>query len=472
MMKKSVKLIIIGAVVVLVAVFAVYSAIQPVALETVTIEPKTAEAYFIEQGISVAGRTVDVYSAAAGQLKSVNVSENQSVKEGDIICVVDSTYLELEMIQLQSTIKSSRAQLDNLELTNAKEKDGLIISRNSLQSELKALQAQGSTTVLSKEEQLRLQNIIIEQCESDLQKANEAFENAKVLFGSGIISRDEYESAQKLVEIKQNALEQGIQQIKLIESSQTGNSGEYYSAMEQSLISQIAGLNESISKDYTSAMKVYYEALIEGGEASAMQLEKKIADCVVRSPISGVVAKLNIKDTNTVGVATPVATITDGAENSVEVYVSTNEIDDIHLNDEVDLILKRRNGDKTYAGSVTAIDSQAVIKMSLLGVEERRVRVTITPATGIEEIKTGYNVDVKFITYRENDRLLVPNTALFKNNDSDALWVVENGKAKMRNVEKGTELRTETVIEQGVSAGEIVIIKADDSAIKEGVRVK
>lgn len=112
MMKKSVKLIIIGAVVVLVAVFAVYSAIQPVALETVTIEPKTAEAYFIEQGISVAGRTVDVYSAAAGQLKSVNVSENQSVKEGDIICVVDSTYLELEMIQLQSTIKSSRAQLE------------------------------------------------------------------------------------------------------------------------------------------------------------------------------------------------------------------------------------------------------------------------------------------------------------------------------------------------------------------------
>jgi hypothetical protein len=106
-----------------------------------------------------------------------------------------------------------------------------------------------------------------------------------------------------------------------------------------------------------------------------------------------------------------------------------------------------------------------------LGIEERKVKVTVTPDMP-NELNDGYNVDVKFHYYFEENKLTVPKTALFKENGVDMVWAVQNGRLVKIPVQKGVELRTEIVIDNGLIGGIIVITDCNLSGLKEGIKVR
>ena len=51
------------------------------------------------------------------------------------------------------------------------------------------------------------------------------------------------------------------------------------------------------------------------------------------------------------------------------------------------------------------------------------------------------------------------------------VWVVMDGKAQKVQVQKGMELRTEFVIEDGIRENTIIIAEANVSGLKDGVRI-
>jgi hypothetical protein len=120
---------------------------------------------------------------------------------------------------------------------------------------------------------------------------------------------------------------------------------------------------------------------------------------------------------------------------------------------------------------VSAIENSAEVKISALGIEERKVKVTVTPDMS-NELNEGYNVDVKFHYYFEENKLAVPKTALFKENGVDMVWIVQNGRAVKTPIQKGAELRTEFVIDRGLNEGVIVITDCNLSGLKEGIKVR
>jgi HlyD family secretion protein len=93
-------------------------------------------------------------------------------------------------------------------------------------------------------------------------------------------------------------------------------------------------------------------------------------------------------------------------------------------------------------------------------------------ALGDITLGMGYSVDVRFYLYREDGQFTVPRTALFKNNGSDRVWVVREGRAEQLEVQKGMELRTETVILSGIYAGDFVVTDANNAGLRAGVRVR
>ncbi len=476
-MKKIVKWIIILVVAIAAIGGGVYSKNQPIVLETKKVEPTTATLDFTEQGIVVAQRVAEVYSLTSGKIVNLLVKEGQQIKVGDIICELDKTSFELELKQVEMNTESIKAQRDNLRVEEQRRRDTLVSSKNNLASELKTLESQQSGANQSKEEQLqlkdeqvRLQNIVIAQSETDLARAIENLDKVETLWKSGGLPKKDYDDAVKAVSLAETALEQNKQQIEVIKNTADVVNTEQYEAMKQAIETQIDGINDDLNKNYSEAMYKYYTALMDANEISSLKLKDQMDYCSVSSPVSGTITTLYIKDTNVVTQQTPVASITTEGENNIEVFVSTKDVDVIKEGNKVELSLERRLNDVASTGTVKGLDDKATIKVSALGVEERRVKVTITPDDP-KEFKEGYDVDVKFNYYREENKITVPKTATFKENDVDMVWVIKDGAAAKVQVTKGAELRSDTVVE-GINAGDIVVTDSSSALLKEGVKVK
>ena len=483
-MKKIVKWILLAIILVGGVAGGVYYALQPLSAEAVSIMPREASLYFIEEGYVKGDTMVNVYAMAAGKLLSVNAVEGQTVKRGDILCVVDGSDYEYQIQQIESNIQAANAQMKNLDTEERRQKDNLIYNKEQLQNEHNGLTAQQATADrldqtadVAISEQLRLQEILVEQSRRDLATAQENLAKAQVLCENGLMSANDYEALQNLVTAAESALSGNEQQLSVIQSGKSTpqTSDDYYNSMKGAIEAQIRSIDNSLNKSYTGAMKDYYAAQIAGSQSNIAMLKDKIAECTIITPVDGEITNLGIEHTNIVSPQTPIAVIKSEITDDIEVYVSTKDIQSVAVGDNVELSVTRQGKDVTFPGAVTEIDHEATMKLSALGVEERRVKVTIRPQTPSDILlRAGFDVDVKFITYRAKDQLTVPKTAVFKNTDTgqELVWRIVDGKAVRTPVVTGIALRTDFVIDQGLSSGDVVIRDADLSGLAEGANVR
>ncbi|MCL2699644.1 MAG: HlyD family secretion protein [Defluviitaleaceae bacterium] len=481
-MKKSVKFIILGLVVLAVAGGGIYAMTAPVAVPLTAITARTVELSFTEQGLAVADSVVQVFPEAQGRLLRVAVSEGQTVRAGDIICEIDPEPLYTQISQIESVISGFELQIANLGLEQDRARAELQTSRNRLTAELTALEAQERSSNLSVEtlnvsidERLRLQNVLIEQSAADLARAREELNRANVLYQAGSMSRFEYEAARDTAARSQTALEAAELERGVIAGGRGISSEDYFAGARAALNAQISGITQSMASDYTGAMKDYFRAMIQGSQAELEHVRRMIGNCVITAPTDGIITSLNVKNTNFVTAGVPVAEITNPG-NRIEVFISTNDVDSVRPGDEVELTLKRREDDVVFTGEVKDIGATAEIRLSTLGVEERKVRVWIEPHIGswmLENVSfgVGFEADVRFFVYRADNKFAVPRTALFKDNGKDMLWVVRGGRAEAIEVKTGMALRTETVIEAGLAEGDFVVTDANNRNLRNGVRV-
>ena len=420
-MKKIPKFVLLGIVVLVAAVGAVYYMAAPAIVPLTEVRARTAELSFIEEGTLAADKVVRIYPLVQGRLIQVNVREGQHVRAGDVLCVIDPEPLQLHIDHLRMTIEGYRAQMRN-------EAD-----------------RQRSDSALT-QEQLRLQEILIEQSRRDLDQARRDLARTESLFQERAIPAVQLENARLEVEKYESALLANRRQLSVIAAGH-----------------------------WQGSLVDYYDALIAAAEVNIARLERDIENSIVAATVDGVISALSARDTNFLTDVLPAAEITVFESNTIETYVSTNDIGSIRVGDTVYLTLKRREGDIDFTGRVIHVNSFAEVRLSTLGVEERRVKVQISPL--LDELQgtllgAGFDVDVTFVIYREDDKLTAPRTAFFKDGGRDMLWVVRNGRIRATEVVTGMELRTETVVESGLAEGDFVVTNANNRDLRDGLRVR
>jgi len=469
-MKTVIKRLLAASIAVAIVVSIVVGMSGPKYVETIVVTPQTAELYFTEIGDVVANNIVDVYANNPGKLVESYVSENERIDEGDIICQIDTADIENSIKQIEMEIEGYRAQIDNLRNSESKDKDNLLINRNNLNAQLQILETERDFIIISKKDKQEKQAISIEQNIRELDNKLQNLNTSQILYDSGALPKSDYDSALLGYESAKAALLESEKDMALIQKGDAANSDDYFDSKIASLQVEIDGLNNMIEKNYSSSMSDYYKSLIEVNLLNIELLHKKIEDSTVRSPISGMITKLQIKASNFVTTSAPVATINSTVDNRVEVLVNTNDIDNIAISQHVELILRRRDADKTLTGVVTEIGHTAITKISNKGNEERMVKVTVKPDL-IEEFKVGYDVDVKFVYYQENNKLMVPKNAVFNESGNSFVWVVEDDKLVAVQVTVGRVLRSDIVIESGIPQGSIVVADGSGEGLKSGMRV-
>ena len=128
-------------------------------------------------------------------------------------------------------------------------------------------------------------------------------------------------------------------------------------------------------------------------------------------------------------------------------------------------------GGKPLVAHVRKIEPAAFTKVSALGLEEQRVHVVLDLAEPPPpQLGHDYRIDVAIVVWESRDVVRVPATALLRDRDRWAVFVVEDGRARLAPVEIGASDGTWTAVTSGLAENAKVIVQPADT-IRDGTRV-
>lgn len=192
----------------------------------------------------------------------------------------------------------------------------------------------------------------------------------------------------------------------------------------------------------------------------------------VTAPVAGRVFRVLQESTAVVAPGTPLLEIADPAD--LEVVVDVLTADAVQIPPGAPVRIERWGGGATLDGRVRLVEPSGYTKLSALGVEEQRTNVVIdltSPFAEWRALGDGYRVDARIVVYRAEDAVIVPASALFRDGEGWATFVVEDGRARERAVVAPRRGQREAMVEHGLAAGDVVVVYPGD-AIADGVRVR
>jgi len=128
-------------------------------------------------------------------------------------------------------------------------------------------------------------------------------------------------------------------------------------------------------------------------------------------------------------------------------------------------------GGGTLHGCVRRVEPSGFTKVSALGVEEQRVNVIGDFTDRPVQLGDRFRVELRIIVWDSPSVLQVPGSALFRRGEAWAVFVLDEGRARLREVEVGH--RTPFVVEivRGLNEHDVVIRNPSDR-ISAGSRVR
>ena len=192
----------------------------------------------------------------------------------------------------------------------------------------------------------------------------------------------------------------------------------------------------------------------------------------VVAPADGVVLKRVRESETVVPAGDPLLEI--GDPQRLEIVADLLSTDAVRVKTGSRAIIEQWGGEKTLDAKVRRIEPAGFTKISALGVEEQRVNVVldvVDPAAAWAALGDAYRVEVRVVTWEASDVLKVPTSALFRDGERWAVYVVEGDRARRTIVELGHQTGQEAEVKSGLSPDTRVVLHPGDT-LTDGARVK
>jgi len=324
-------------------------------------------------GEAVTERRIALKAEVAGVIKKLDVQEGRHVKRGDLLVELgDQEY---------------RLRLETAEARRLKALSSLL-----LENQFAPLVQEAKSSKVER-----------------LNKSKEDFEKAEALFNKGLLSRTDFEKAQK----------------------------DYESVLIET------GMKKG---EIQAASKGLTEAEVEV-KIARMELEKT----KILAPFAGIITGIKVSPEEHIETGRELFTLVDIREIKVIARVLESEVGKLRVRREVDLRFSAYP-EKVFKGKVAAISP-------VINPEDKTCAVHIVVGNPQEEIKPGMHAEVEIAADVYKDRLLVPQEAVLVRGGRKLVFVVEEGLAKWRYIEAGLENEQYAEVLNGVKASEKVIVE-------------
>lgn len=179
----------------------------------------------------------------------------------------------------------------------------------------------------------------------------------------------------------------------------------------------------------------------------------------IDAPATGRILRVLQQSETTLAAGTPIMEIGDIEDLEIVVELLSTDAVQVDVGDRV--IIDSWGGPGSLPGTVSRIDPWGFTKTSALGVEEQRVSAIIRftgPPDEHNGLGHGFRVEVRIVISEEEDVVLVPSNALFRDGDRWAVFIVEDGVAQRRHVAVSRNNGIDASIAEGLSPGASIIL--------------
>jgi len=425
-MKDKKKLIIIAAIVLVVVVLGAVRIITSGKDKVKEVDIGKVETKNLSQVISVTGSIEaagkeEIALPTQQKVLDIFVEEGQDVKAGDTILRMDSTDSEYQLKKYELVLELANLDLQRLLTSGSKD------NKKSL------------------EDAVRRAEITLSNSENSYSEAKRKYDQTKALFESGAASKEEYESALKLMNASKNQME--------LDTIALDNAKDSLKDF---------GINNSdqIAKQRSQ---------VEQAKADIANVKDKIEKSTLKSSINGRVVKLDVKKNQYPTMENSTVLIYDLSLYKVNIQVS--QYDAVSVAEGQKAVVKVKGIDKEYKGTVTDMSDAAVITIDGTN-KEPKVELEVTLDDPDDKIKAGYEADIDITLQESPNSVAVGFESVLEDKDGKKyIFAVENNKAVQKYVKTGLETDFEIQILEGVKAGE-QYIKNPPSTLKDGDPVK
>ncbi len=266
-------------------------------------------------------------------------------------------------------------------------------------------------------------------------------------------NRATYDQALRDQQRSENLARSGVISRQELEKSQT--------AVSTSLREYEAARSRAESAAHE--VEVARAALLAGNQSAPA------ASVRVLAPTGGRVLRVVEESERVIVAGAPLVEVSNPAK--LEVVIELLSTDAVKVSPGATVFIEAWGGPEALDARVRLIEPSAFTKVSALGIEEQRVNVIADLTAPSSVLGDGYRVEGRIVVWHADSVLQVPVSALFRRGDVWNVFVVEDGRARLRTVEVGERTPFTAQIKSGVEAEAVVIVHPANE-ITDGTRVE
>ncbi len=241
-----------------------------------------------------------------------------------------------------------------------------------------------------------------------------------------------------------------------------------------------ARMNEKIKDASLKSAKAELQVSIEKLASAranliepSMESQSSSASCCVKimAPTSGRVLKLIKQSQQIVHSGETILEIGDPVD--LEIVVDLLSSDATKVKAGMTAMVEGWGGETVLRARVRRVEPTGFKKISALGIEEQRVNVRLDFEDQFKRWATlghDFRVFVRIEIWQKDGVLQLPLSALFRDKDTWAVFVMEDGKARQRVIEIDHRNQRTAEITKGLREGEKVVLHPNNQ-IEDGVAI-
>lgn len=388
-----------------------------IVITTAKATAREVPSYIQATGSLIAEETSDVAPQTSGQVVATPVGVGAFVRQGAPIARLNDKDARLRLRQAQAAMKQSIAAVRQAE------------ARLGLRP--------GGNFDASTIPEVRAANASLEQAQAEFRLAEANERRYRELVESGDVAVSAYDQYRTVRDTARANVENARQQL-------------------QSAVNTARQSNQAVQSA---------EAAVESARSQVAIAEKTVADTTVRAPYSGYISNRPIAVGEYVTPASVIATIL--RTNPIKLQLQVQEAEAPHINPGMGVSLEvDAHKGKKFAGLVTAVNPA-------IDPASRAVTIEASVENGDNALRSGMFATAQITRAGGNKAVFVPRSAVYsdQNTQSYRVFVNENGVAKLRVVQIGSEEGDFIEILSGVKADE-VLATSNLEQLFEGARVK
>ena len=392
------------------------TAAAPIAVTTATAVAREVPSFIQATGSLVAQETSDVAPQTSGQVVATPVNVGAFVRQGSVIARLNDRDARLRLRQAQAGVQQAIAGVRQAEARLG-------------------LRPGGNFDAITIPE-VRAANAALEQAQAELRlaEANERRYAELVETGDVAVSvYDQYRTQRDTARARVNSARQQL----------------------ESAINTARQSNQAIQSA---------EAAVETARAQVAIAQKAVADSTIRAPYAGYISNRPVAVGEYVTPSSNIATLL--RTNPIKLQLQVQEAEVPYITPGMGVSLEvDAHRDKKFAGQVVAVNPA-------IDPASRAATVEAAIENGDNSLRSGMFATARILRQGGSRAVFVPRAALLSdpNTQSYRLFVIQNGTAKLRVVQIGTEENNMVQILSGVEADETVAT-SNLPQLYEGARV-